>query len=138
MPKFLLAYLIIFFSSIAFSSELSRYQNEWCAPNQITQVQLVAIAPTQVCYGTTSFLAQTARAIVLTFQDGRHEFFVEGDFQSVDLMNLEFSVVGPVNKSGGLIKGVGKVRLQVDGNGEVSAVQGRLNNSTSFLAYRSR
>lgn len=136
MPKILLTLLLTAFSHPSISSELSRYQNEWCASNQLAQAQLQAVAPAQVCYGTTSFLAQTTRAIVFIYQDGRRELYVEGDFQSVDLMNLQFSIVGPVNISKGLVKGVGQVRLLVDQNGEVMAVQGQIRQTIPFEAYR--
>ena len=97
-------------------SELSDFQNEFCAPNRI-ESQI-----THVCFGRLKVQgALSTRGLVFVGADGRRLLYLEQNPASVELRVLAFEVFGPV---GQLSRAeVGQVELSIDARGEVSAVE---------------
>lgn len=126
--------IILAMMSLAISAhagELRDFRPDWCSPNRFRQSSDVD----QICYGEATFLDDTTvRAIGFRVIDGPNEIYVENDYTSVDMMNLAFDVVGPVQNS--FSTEIGHVRLSVDDDGEVNAVQGQSARHGRFGAFR--
>lgn len=117
-------------------SEIDQFRAEWCAPNQIIAQDIKAI-----CYGSAEFNGvSSTRAIVVQRADQTRELFIEVDFSSIDMMNLEFGVIGPVASSMPRekfkAKYTGQVRLNVNSQGEVATASGMLGLAEKFFAVR--
>ena len=116
-------------------SEISGFHAEWCAPNQIILQDIKF-----VCYGTSDFNGESTRSVVVQRADQTRELFVEMDFSSVDMMNLEFGIVGPVASSKPREKFsrkyTGQVIISVDSSGEADSVSGVLGFGEDFRAVR--
>lgn len=121
---------------VAEASEIKQFRAEWCAPNQ-----LIAQDIKFICVGSAQFEGiGSTRAFVIQRADQTRELFVEKDFSSIDMLNLQFEIFGPVatNKPRERFEAKynGTVRLQLDADGEVEAVSGSIRFLEQFFATR--
>ncbi len=117
--------------AVARVPEVRNFQTEWCSTNRFRQTSDVD----QICFGRATFLDATdVRAVGFRFADGRNELYVEAQFPKIELLNLEFDIVGPIRDAARTE--FGRLRLSIDEEGEVNAVEGRSGLHGHFVAYR--
>lgn len=131
-----LVLFFIFGIGSANASEINAFKADWCSPNQIIAQDIKF-----VCVGSAEFGgAESTRALVIQRADKTRELFVETNFSTIDMMNLQFDIVGPVatNKPRPRFapKYFGEVRLTVDASGEADAVKGALRFTEQFFAVK--
>jgi hypothetical protein len=131
---FILSTLLIHVSAEA--SEITRFKADWCSANQI----LVSDIRT-VCYGEAQLRdVGSTRAVAFKRRNGVRELFIESDFTTVDMFNLDVKILGPVAssqpRSRFAPKYIGRMQLTVDNDGEVSSVQGMLQTGERFFSVR--
>lgn len=111
--------------------EIRNFKTEWCSFNRFR----LASEVDQVCFGRATFLGSSdVRAIGFRFADGHNEIYVEAEFPKVELLNLDFQIVGPVNDS--TRTEFGRVVLSIDDDGEVNAILGESGRHGRFGAFR--
>jgi hypothetical protein len=123
---------VLSFAMSAKASEVGNFQSEWCSINRFRQTSDVD----QICFGRANFLGTsiTVRAIGFRFADGHNELYVESQFPKIELLNLDFEIVGPVRDASRTE--FGRVVLSIDEDGEVNAVQGQSGLHGRFVAFR--
>jgi hypothetical protein len=139
---FTLTFGLSIFAGSAFASPaaatmpgtLSPFKAEWCGPNQSTTRSLPdSFRIANVCFGSSTYINEPSRAVLLVYADQRTELYVESDWRTVDLLTLKISLIGPVNSD---LAGVGSATLSIDRNGEVESLVGWTATQVPFSSHR--
>lgn len=111
-------------------SELGAFTPSWCAPNE------VSTSPETLCFGRSVFKnMQPVRSVALT-TGAATEIYVESNWPNVELLNLRFEVIGPINQPSVYESGV--LLLEIDEKGEVVGVSGQTPRHGYFKAQSPR
>jgi hypothetical protein len=99
-------------------SEMTSFEAQWCSDTK----QPASVV--RACYGRALFQNLNSVRAVAVSSDGKNaEIYVESQWPAVELLKLEFEILGPVN--GAKLFENGQVALEIDAEGEVIAVRGQ-------------
>lgn len=104
-------------------SEVRAFHQEWCAANSVKTGSVRA-----VCFGEAVFQgSRSVRSVLLQTKQNQKYLYIESAFPGVDLLTLDFQIVGPVlsqGKESAPFSEMGDVHLMIDAQGEVMSVVG--------------